>query len=265
MATRRTKSIGTKVTNEEYARIEALAGEQTISEWARTALLKAAEPATAGSPYHPAQSSLLRLQRNAANRRGHAAADRAGGCRQARAADRRPGREAVMSQQWGRASGAGTWPRPKPIWLMSVLVLAVVGAVAVGLYRHAAVWTPLQRFYLSAYTRSALASSVGLRTGRYRVLTVENRRGSRLAFEEEVVLTATESGEASFALSGLARQAGSGRLVWRDASYPHAGFHEQLREWNLRRSDLDGIGPALADGSVRRVGRRVADCHPEGR
>ncbi|MGH9410052.1 MAG: hypothetical protein ACRD1V_11425 [Vicinamibacterales bacterium] len=43
MASRRTKSIGTKVTDDEYARIEALAGAQTISEWARAALLKAAE------------------------------------------------------------------------------------------------------------------------------------------------------------------------------------------------------------------------------
>lgn len=43
MASRRTKSIGTKVTDEEYARIEALVGEQTISEWARGALLKAAD------------------------------------------------------------------------------------------------------------------------------------------------------------------------------------------------------------------------------
>ena len=44
MASRRTKSIGTKVTPEEYARIHALAGEQPISEWVRAALLKAAEP-----------------------------------------------------------------------------------------------------------------------------------------------------------------------------------------------------------------------------
>ena len=49
MASRRTKSIGTKVTPEEYARIEALAGEQTISEWARSALLKAADPPEAGA------------------------------------------------------------------------------------------------------------------------------------------------------------------------------------------------------------------------
>ncbi len=37
----RSKSISTKVTDEEYAQFEALAGEQTISEWARDVLLKA--------------------------------------------------------------------------------------------------------------------------------------------------------------------------------------------------------------------------------
>ena len=40
----RTKSISTKVTDEEYAQFEALAGEQTISEWARDVLLKATNP-----------------------------------------------------------------------------------------------------------------------------------------------------------------------------------------------------------------------------
>ena len=40
----RTKSVSTKVTDEEYAQLEALAGEQTISEWARDVLLKAAKP-----------------------------------------------------------------------------------------------------------------------------------------------------------------------------------------------------------------------------
>ena len=43
MASLRTKSISTKVTDEEYAQMEALAGEQTISEWARDVLLKAAK------------------------------------------------------------------------------------------------------------------------------------------------------------------------------------------------------------------------------
>ena len=40
----RTKCISTKVTDEEYARLEALAGEQTISEWVRGVLLKSPAP-----------------------------------------------------------------------------------------------------------------------------------------------------------------------------------------------------------------------------
>ena len=44
MPSLRTKSVSTKVTDEEYAQMEALAGEQTISEWARDVLLKAAKP-----------------------------------------------------------------------------------------------------------------------------------------------------------------------------------------------------------------------------
>src|SRR5258707_10645606 len=41
MHTHRSKSISTKVTDEEFAQFEASAGEQTISEWAREVLLKA--------------------------------------------------------------------------------------------------------------------------------------------------------------------------------------------------------------------------------
>jgi hypothetical protein len=37
----RTKSVGTKLTQDEYARIEALAGGQRLSEWVREILLKA--------------------------------------------------------------------------------------------------------------------------------------------------------------------------------------------------------------------------------
>ncbi len=40
----RTKSVSTKVTDEEYAQFEAQAGEQTISEWARDVLLNATKP-----------------------------------------------------------------------------------------------------------------------------------------------------------------------------------------------------------------------------
>ena len=47
MPTPRSKSISTKVTEEEYAQFEVLAGDQTISQWVREVLLKAAEPSPA--------------------------------------------------------------------------------------------------------------------------------------------------------------------------------------------------------------------------
>jgi hypothetical protein len=47
----RSRSIGTKVTEEEYARLEAQAAEkkQSLSEWSREAMLSAAESGT-GTP-----------------------------------------------------------------------------------------------------------------------------------------------------------------------------------------------------------------------
>jgi hypothetical protein len=53
--TARTRSVGTKLTEEEYGRLEALAAERglTIGEWVREALLGIAgdgQPAAAGSP-----------------------------------------------------------------------------------------------------------------------------------------------------------------------------------------------------------------------
>jgi hypothetical protein len=45
MAIHRTKSLGTKVTEDEYAQCQAWAGTLTLSEWARTKLLRAAPDA----------------------------------------------------------------------------------------------------------------------------------------------------------------------------------------------------------------------------
>jgi hypothetical protein len=41
MAARRTKSISAKVTEAEYARLVAEAGDRTVSEWVRTVILEA--------------------------------------------------------------------------------------------------------------------------------------------------------------------------------------------------------------------------------
>jgi len=171
-----------------------------------------------------------------------------------------------MSHQWGRVPGAGTWQRPKPVWLMSVIVVAIAAGVAVWFYRQHAVWTPLQQYYLSAYARSALASSLGIRTGRYRVLSIVNRRGVRLAMDEEVVPVVTPTGETAFALSDLALAVKTGQLVWRDVSYHHAGLHEQLREWiyagqtltDLARPSLIGVFAVLVAGLLLAIPKDLA-------
>ena len=136
-----------------------------------------------------------------------------------------------MSYEWGRAPEAGRWQRAVPVWLMSVMLMAVASGAGMWRVRQTFVWTPLQRFYLSAYMRSALASSLAIRSGRYRLLLMENRRGTRLAIDEEIVPMSTSTGEASFALSELARQARSGRLVWRDVVIDHGRLHTDLEVW----------------------------------
>jgi hypothetical protein len=136
-----------------------------------------------------------------------------------------------MRYEWGRAPEAGRWQRAMPVWFMSLLLLALASGVGVWLFRHAFVWTPLQQFYLSAYARSAVASSLGIRTGRYRLLMMENGRGSRLAIDDEVAPITLPTGKTGFALSELAHQAKSGRVVWRDLVYNHARLHAELRVW----------------------------------
>jgi len=88
MPSLRTKSISTKVTDEEYAQFEASAGEQTISEWARDVLLKATKPnaseQTVLAEVLALRTILLKrplrfITRANADRRGHAATNRAGG------------------------------------------------------------------------------------------------------------------------------------------------------------------------------------------
>jgi hypothetical protein len=58
-----------------------------------------------------------------------------------------------MSYGWDRAPEAGRWQRAVPAWFMSVIVLALTSGIGVWLVRQTFVWTPLQRFYLSAYAR----------------------------------------------------------------------------------------------------------------
>ncbi len=56
--TARTRSVGTKLSEEEYARLEALAAPRglTVGEWVREVVLKAGEPRPEATP---AEQTLL--------------------------------------------------------------------------------------------------------------------------------------------------------------------------------------------------------------
>jgi type IV secretory pathway TraG/TraD family ATPase VirD4 len=126
------------------------------------------------------------------------------------------------------------------------MLLALASGIGVWWLRQTFVWTPLQQFYLSAYARSALASSLAIPTRRYRLLLMENRRGSRLAIDAEVVPISTSTGETNFALSDVARQARSGRLVWRDLVVDHAKLNVQLRVYIFADQTLTDLArPSL--------------------
>jgi type IV secretory pathway TraG/TraD family ATPase VirD4 len=151
-----------------------------------------------------------------------------------------------MSYEWGRAAEAGKWQRVMPVWFTGVIVLALASGIGVWWVRQMFVWTPLQQFYLSAYTRSAMASSLAIQTGRYRLLLMDNRRGSRLAIDEEVVPILSPTGDTTFGLSQLAQQAGSGHLVWRDLVVSHARLHADLQVWIYRNQTLTELArPSL--------------------
>jgi type IV secretory pathway TraG/TraD family ATPase VirD4 len=157
-----------------------------------------------------------------------------------------------MRQQWGRTEAAGEWPHPKPVWTIAALLVAVSSAGAIGAYRYATNWTPLQRVYVGPYLRSALMARLAFTTsGRYRLLDVVDSKGVRLALDDEVTPVATAAGETAFVLTGLAVKAGDARLVWHDASYRHAALHGHLARWIYRDQSVTNLAqPAVKGGLV---------------
>jgi len=153
-----------------------------------------------------------------------------------------------MTATWGRVDNAGTWPNRRPVWTLAALLLALISGLGVAEYRYTEAWTPLQRFYLAAYLRSALASDVGLsRSGRYRLLTIVSRRGRVLALDDQDVEPAVDgAGVPTWALTDRAVRAGDTRLLWQDGQYDHAKLHALLRYWLYSdQSPMDLLAPAL--------------------
>lgn len=154
-----------------------------------------------------------------------------------------------MTQEWSRKQYAGEWPNPKPAWTMAALLLAAVSAVGICSYRYAYVLTPLQKLYLTTYIRSGLRADIGFKTGRYALLNVTDKKGSRLALDEEVMPLKTATGENTFALTVAALKLGDRRLEWQQAEYSNAELHALLGHWIYRdQAFFDFLKPALFGG-----------------
>ena len=136
-----------------------------------------------------------------------------------------------MTHRWGRIDAAGIWPNRKPVWTLAILLIAIATGLGVGVYRYQTTWTPLQRVYLPAYLRSALATIIAAH-GRYELLEVldHSNPAGRLVLDEEVT-PFTENGVRMFALSDAGRAVGDQRLVWEQVSYDHAALHRLLEQW----------------------------------
>jgi len=159
-----------------------------------------------------------------------------------------------MKQKWGREGYAGDWPSDRRVWTIAAFFVALLSVVAICAYRYERTWTPLQRFYLGQY----LASDTNLRknTGHYLLLNAVDKKGSRLALDEEV----TETGNGGYALTDEAVQAGDQRLEWQRGQFDNAKMHAYLGHWIYRDQNfLDLVKPALWGGlGVLLVGLVVA-------
>ena len=173
-----------------------------------------------------------------------------------------------MTETWGRSDTAGTWPHPRPLCTMAACIAALGTALAIEASQVLCVWTPLQRWYVSVYVRSAVIGGLGVTaSGHYRLLQVIDRTGrNRLALDGEVRPSTTVT-ELPFTLTEAAEQVGDQRLVWRDASYVHLLLHAFLRRWIYRDQtvwDL-GRGAFWGAGVVLAVGLGLAIPHDVAR
>ena len=174
MRVKRPKVVSTRLTADEYAALDALAGGQPVGTWAREQLLaiRARRPIEETLVAEIAALRTIVVNLQFAFIRGEALseedvqklidrADRDKAPEGPRASGLDGEREPVMTHRWGRTDAAGIWPNRKPLWTLGVWLIAMASGLGVGAYRYQTTWTPLQRVYLSTYLRSALAQTAG--------------------------------------------------------------------------------------------------------
>jgi Type IV secretion-system coupling protein DNA-binding domain len=164
-----------------------------------------------------------------------------------------------MKQKWGRPDDAGDFPSDRAAWTIATFFVALLSVLAIASYNYVRVWTPLQRYYLSAYVGTPVAGAIR-KDGSYTLLMVVTRKGTRMALDNEVEPFITDKGESTFTLTQVAMKTGDLKLEWQRARYNNAQLHEFLGHWIYQDQTLNDLAkPALWGGlGVLLVGLVVA-------
>jgi hypothetical protein len=154
-----------------------------------------------------------------------------------------------MRMEW-RHEKSAEGPSIQPVYTYVLTLLSIVATMGVQGFRYERVWTPLERYYFAAYSVSQLAGVVR-DNGRYTLLQVVTRKGSRLALDSDVVPAVTQGGEHTFALTEEALKHGAKSLEFRRAYYNNSEMHAYLGSWIYRnQAFMDLVRPALWAGVV---------------
>jgi hypothetical protein len=150
---------------------------------------------------------------------------------------------------WSRARST-VGPSIQPVYTYVLVLLSIVATLGAQGFRYERVWTPLERHYLGAYSASQIAGVVR-DNGRYTLLQVVMRKGSRLALDSDVVPAVTESGQNTFALTDEALKHGVLRLEFHRSYYNNSEMHAYLANWIYQNQTfMDLVRPALWAGLV---------------
>ena len=130
----------------------------------------------------------------------------------------------------------GRWPRSKPVFTILAFSLALVAGAAEFAFQYRISWTPLQRYYLSAYVQTAHLVHTRnryLRPARpYHLLYIVFPHETRLALDTDVTATLpppkSNARLSDLVLSSAAFRAGAQRLVWQSLKVNDTDLHAWL-------------------------------------
>ena len=208
----RTRTVSTKVTEDDYALFEQLAGDQRVGEWVREVLFKAVLSERTAEAHRTILGEVLALRKILLNLQFTVAAgepvtrDRMLGLD--RGSRRRQGRESAGAahgrrrrvSRWStvggarrrRARGSARGPRGRSRRRSSP---SSASSVSVSIGTAAGRRCSSSIFRRTSGARSSMPSA-STKPGRYALLTVVDRRGPRLAVDADVEATPGSSSDA---------------------------------------------------------------------